>query len=149
MKAGGLKIGYSEISTAGSAINSVARDGRPPCIQLGFCIYGCKIGAKWSTLYSEIPKAEATIISSFVLAPWRVKINNDASGKITGVVYVDEPAGCTNKKRAPWPSAGNVIETTRLLLNSASNKFPKRFGNSSGPYSAEILHAPRLQRNFR
>jgi len=26
----------------------------------GFCVQGCKTGAKWSTLYTEIPRAEAT-----------------------------------------------------------------------------------------
>ena len=30
------------------------------CMQLGFCFQGCKSGAKWSTLYTELPKAEKT-----------------------------------------------------------------------------------------
>ena len=30
------------------------------CQQTGFCFQGCKWGAKWSTLYTEIPKGEAT-----------------------------------------------------------------------------------------
>ena len=37
-----------------------AGDGRGRCMQLGFCFQGCKTGAKWSTLYTEIPTAEAT-----------------------------------------------------------------------------------------
>ena len=36
------------------------RDGRVACHQTGFCFQGCKWGAKWSTLYTEIPKGEAT-----------------------------------------------------------------------------------------
>ena len=60
LRAGGRKIGYREITTERSAINSAAYDGRPPCQQIGFCIAGCRIGAKWSTLYTEVPKAEAT-----------------------------------------------------------------------------------------
>ena len=42
------------------AINSQPRDGRGACQQIGFCFQGCKSGAKWSTLYAEIPKGEAT-----------------------------------------------------------------------------------------
>ena len=36
------------------------RDDRGACQQIGFCFQGCKSGAKWSTLYTEIPKGEAT-----------------------------------------------------------------------------------------
>ena len=36
------------------------RDDRNACQQTGFCFQGCKWGAKWSTLYTEIPKGEAT-----------------------------------------------------------------------------------------
>ncbi len=50
LRAGGLKVGYNEITTERTAINSVARDGRPGCLQIGFCHSGCRIGAKWSTL---------------------------------------------------------------------------------------------------
>ena len=53
------KAGYS-FEMGPSAINSVVRDGRPACQMIGFCTSGCKIGAKWSTLYTEIPKAMET-----------------------------------------------------------------------------------------
>ena len=33
---------------------------RGVCQQTGFCFQGCKWGAKWSTLYTEIPKGEKT-----------------------------------------------------------------------------------------
>ena len=67
------------------AINSEDRDGRPACHQIGFCMSGCAIGAKWSTLYTEIPKAETT--GRFELRPesMAVKINHDDAGKVTGV----------------------------------------------------------------
>ena len=59
-KAGADKLGYKECHTGRMAINSVERDGRTSCQQTGFCFQGCKWGAKWSTLYTEIPKGEAT-----------------------------------------------------------------------------------------
>jgi len=60
MYAGAKKLGYKEVHTGNMAINSQPRDGRGRCMQLGFCFQGCKSGAKWSTLYTELPKAEAT-----------------------------------------------------------------------------------------
>jgi len=60
MEAGAKKYGYKEVHTGRMAINSEPRDGRGSCQQIGFCFQGCKTGAKWSTLYAEIPKGEAT-----------------------------------------------------------------------------------------
>src|SRR5207302_91416 len=61
-----------------------------------------------------------------------LKIEHDASGKITGVVYADE-AGKTQRQKARIVAvAGNSIESPRLLLNSASNMFPDGLANSSG-----------------
>src|SRR5258708_9285680 len=58
MEAGAKKLGYKEVHTGRMAINSEPRDGRGSCQQIGFCFQGCKSGAKWSTLYAEIPKGE-------------------------------------------------------------------------------------------
>src|ERR1700745_2084700 len=60
LEAGAKKLGYQEVHTGRMAINSEPRDGRGSCQQIGFCFQGCKSGAKWSTLYAEIPKGEAT-----------------------------------------------------------------------------------------
>ncbi len=57
---GATRVGYKTVHTGRMAINSRPRDDRSSCWQLGFCFQGCKSGAKWSTLYTEIPKAEAT-----------------------------------------------------------------------------------------
>src|SRR5258705_13047639 len=61
-----------------------------------------------------------------------VKINHDLAGKVTGVVYADENGQIHEQKARAIAVAGNVVETTRLLLNSASNQFPGGLGNSSG-----------------
>ena len=61
-----------------------------------------------------------------------LKIEHDASGKVTGVVYADE-AGKTQRQKARIVAvAGNSIESPRLLLNSASSMFPDGLANSSG-----------------
>ena len=132
LKAGGEKIGYKEITSTRTGINSAARDGRPGCLQIGFCNSGCKIGAKWSTLYTEVPKAETTDHFELRTGAMVVKINHDDSGKVTGVVYVDGAGNTLEQKARAVAVAGNVVETTRLLMNSASSKFPDGLGNSTG-----------------
>src|SRR6204780_2173471 len=83
-------LGYKEVHTGNMSINSQPRDGRGACQQIGFCFQGCKSGAKWSTLYTEIPKGEATGKLEVRPDSQVVKIEHDASGKATGVVYADK-----------------------------------------------------------
>lgn len=132
LRAGGKRVGYKEITTTRTAINPVARDGRSGCLQIGFCHSGCKVGAKWSTLYTEVPKAEATNHFELRTGVMVVKINHDDSGKVTGVVYTNQSGTAYEQKARAVAVAGNVVETTRLLLNSASSKHPDGLGNSSG-----------------
>ncbi len=132
LRAGGRRLGYQEITATRTAINSVARDGRPACLQIGFCHSGCRIGAKWSTLYSEIPKAEATDHFELRERCMALQINHDDSGEVTGVVYANEAGEMFEQRARAVAVAGNVIESTRLLMNSASNMFPDGLGNTSG-----------------
>jgi choline dehydrogenase-like flavoprotein len=132
LKAGGKRVGYKEITSERTAINSVARDGRPACQQIGFCHSGCAIGAKWSTLYTEIPKAEQTGHFELRTGAMALRINHDKSGKVAGVVYVDADGNKQEQKARAVCVAGNVIETTRLLHNSGTTMFPDGMGNSSG-----------------
>ncbi|HKX94534.1 MAG TPA: GMC family oxidoreductase [Methylibium sp.] len=132
MYAGASKLGYGEVHTGNMAINSQPRDGRAACLQLGFCFQGCKSGAKWSTLYTELPKAEAT--GNLDLRPEShvVRIEHDAKGKVSGVVYFDKHGKPQRQKARIVAVAGNSIETPRLLLLSASNLFKDGLANSSG-----------------
>ncbi|WP_136618957.1 MULTISPECIES: GMC family oxidoreductase [Mesorhizobium] len=132
LKAGADKLGYKECHTGNMAINSVERDDRMSCQQTGFCFQGCKWGAKWSTLYTEIPKGEATGHLEVRPNAMAIKINHDASGKVTGVVYADKDGKLQEQKARIVAVAGNSIESPRLLLNSASGKFPDGLANSSG-----------------
>jgi choline dehydrogenase-like flavoprotein len=129
---GATRIGYQTVHTGRMAINSRPRDDRNSCHQLGFCFQGCKMGAKWSTLYTEIPKAEAT--GKLELRPQSMvlQIQHDDAGKVTGVLYADADGKQQVQKGRVVCVACNSIETPRLLLNSASAKFPDGLANSSG-----------------
>jgi len=129
---GARKLGYREVHTSSMAINSQPYDGRPACLQIGFCMSGCAIGAKWSTLYTEVPRAEAT--GNFELRPecHAARIEHDAAGRANAVVYKDAH-GVEQRQRARVVCvAGNSIETPRLLLLSSSGVFRDGLANSSG-----------------
>ena len=132
MKAGADKLGYKECHTGRMAINSEPRNGRPGCQQLGFCFQGCKMGAKWSTAYTEIPLGEQTGNLEVRENAQVLKINHNDSGKVTGVVYQDIDGNQVEQKARIVCVAGNSIESPRLLLNSASSMFPDGLANSSG-----------------
>ena len=129
---GARRVGYKDISSGPMAINSVDRDGRPACQQIGFCMQGCKTGAKWSTLYTELPRAVETGKCEIRTDSMVLQIEHDASGKVTGVVYADADGNMQRQKARAVCVAGNSIESPRLLLNSPSSMFPDGLANSSG-----------------
>jgi choline dehydrogenase-like flavoprotein len=139
MAYGARVLGYKKVHTGNMGINSIERDGRPACQQLGFCMAGCAIGAKWSTLYTEVPKAEAT--DHFELRPecMALRIEHDASGRVTGVLYADKDGNQRLQKARAVCVAGNSVESPRLLLNSASSKFPDGLANSSGQVGRNFM----------
>jgi choline dehydrogenase-like flavoprotein len=132
LEKGAKALGYKSVSTGRMAINSQERNGRAACQQIGFCFQGCKSGAKWSTLVAELPRGEATGKLEVRPNSYVLKIEHDAKGKVTGVVYADK-AGVQQRQKARIVAvAGNSIESPRLLLNSASGMFKNGLANSSG-----------------
>lgn len=132
LQAGARKVGYRHVDTGNVAINSQPRDGRPACLQTGFCTSGCAIGAKWSTLYTEIPKAEQT--GHFELRSQCMVtriLTDDAERRVTGVQYLDADGTFREQRARLVCVAGNAAETTRLLLSSKTARFPNGLANSS------------------
>lgn len=114
------------------AINTETRDGRSSCQVNGFCMQGCRIGAKWSTMYTEIPKAESTGLVEVRPQSMALRIEHDKHGKVTGVLYADAQGNQQFQKARAVAVAANSIESPRLLLNSASAMFPDGLANGSG-----------------
>jgi choline dehydrogenase-like flavoprotein len=104
------------------AITNGRFGNRPHCIYRGFCLQGCKVNAKASTLITHVPDAlahGAEIRPDAMVA--RIEIGAD--GRADGVVYFRD--GVEHRQRARVVAvAGYAIETPRLLLNSASRRFP-------------------------
>jgi choline dehydrogenase-like flavoprotein len=131
-EAGARALGYSQIHTGNMAINSDDRDDRMACQQTGFCFQGCKWGAKWSTLYADIPKGEATGKLEVRPQSMALRIEHDDQGRATGVVYADADGNQHFQRARIVAVAGNAIESPRILLNSESSMFPDGLANSSG-----------------
>jgi choline dehydrogenase-like flavoprotein len=128
---GAKRIGYKQVHTGYMAINTRAADERAFCIQQGFCVQGCKTGAKWSTLYTEIPRAEATGNLDLRVESRATRIEHGPDGRVTGVVYRDRQGVEQRQKARLVCVACNSVETARLLLLSESARFPHGLANSS------------------
>ena len=96
---------------------------RPHCIYRGFCLQGCKVNAKASPLITHIPDAlahGAEVRPDCMVTYIEV---DERTGRATGVHYVRDGVPRFQKARMV-AIAGYSIETPRLLLNSASKRFP-------------------------
>ncbi|ULL19377.1 GMC family oxidoreductase [Paenibacillus sp. H1-7] len=112
------------------AILSAPFEDRPPCINRGFCNQGCMPNAKFSTLIVHIPKAVQA--GAEVLGDCMVtQILTNDSGLATGVTFIHQGQTYEQRARLVIVSA-YVVETPRLLLNSANSRFPDGLANSSG-----------------
>jgi choline dehydrogenase-like flavoprotein len=120
------------------AINAGAHADRPHCIYRGFCLQGCKVGAKASTLYTHVPDGVnygAEVRDNCMVA--RINLNDE--GLITGVTYFDpQKRECEQKARVVIV-CGYAIETPRLLLNSACPRFETGLANSSGTVGMYLM----------
>ena len=129
---GAKRVGYTDYDTGTHAINSEPYDGRNACDQIGYCFQGCKSGAKWSTLYTDIPRAEATGRCEVRPHSMALRVEHDDAGRASGVLYADKTGNQHVQKARVVSVAGNAIETPRLLLNSASAMFPDGLANNAG-----------------
>jgi choline dehydrogenase-like flavoprotein len=110
------------------AITNGRFGNRPHCIYRGFCLQGCKVNAKASPLITHIPDALAhgaevrpdSMVSAVVV--------DDDAGRVTGVRYFR--GGVERFQRARIVAVcGYAIETPRLLLNSATKRWPDGLAN--------------------
>jgi choline dehydrogenase-like flavoprotein len=128
-QAGALKAGIT-VKVGPVAIVNGRFGNRNHCIYRGFCLQGCKVNAKASPLITHVPDAlahGAEVRADSMVS--RVEIGPD--GAATGVTYFHQ--GTEHRQRARVVAvAGYSIETPRLLLNSASARFPDGLCNDHG-----------------
>jgi len=122
------------------AILSSSYDGRSGCQACGHCTwYGCEFGAKSSSLVTVIPKAMATGRCEVRADSTVLRVETNAKGRATGVVYVDKSGKEKRQTAKAIVLAANGAETSRLLLMSATPKFAHGLANSSGAVGRNIM----------
>ena len=139
LERGAKKLGL-HAQPAPMAILSRAHDGRPPCMHCGYCMmYGCEFDAKSSTLATMIPKAIATGKCEVRPDSTVFRVETDAAGRATGVVYWDRGGVEQRQPARAVVLAANGAETTRLLLMSETSRFPEGLANSSGKVGKNLM----------
>jgi choline dehydrogenase-like flavoprotein len=132
MEKGAKALGWS-VQPEPHAILSGPLNGRPGCISCGFCMgFGCEVDAKSSTLAAMIPQAIASGNCEIRAECAVFRIETNDSGRVSEVLYYDPKGNERSQKARAVIVSANGAETPRLLLNSASEKFPDGLANSSG-----------------
>ncbi|HEV2145988.1 MAG TPA: GMC family oxidoreductase [Longimicrobiaceae bacterium] len=122
-------LGIPWVATPLATLSS-PRGEAPPCVYRGFCAVGCSTNAKQSALVTWIPRAveHGAEIRDLAMVG---RIETGADGRAAGVLYHRD--GEWRRQRAKHVvAAGYSIETPRLLLNSATPRFPHGLANGSG-----------------
>ncbi|WP_254062152.1 GMC family oxidoreductase [Acidobacterium sp. S8] len=135
---GCTNLGIRSVAGGPVAILSASHGDRPHCIYRGFCIQGCKVGAKASTLITHVPDAisHGAEIRAHAMAS-RVSLRED--GRVDGVFYFDREGKEHFQRSRAVIVSGYAIETPRLLLNSACPGHRHGLANSSGTLGKYLM----------
>jgi choline dehydrogenase-like flavoprotein len=108
-------------------------EGRPACHYCGQCGRGCSTHSNFSSTSVLLPPAMKTGRLRIVTGAMAREVTTDASGRATGVSYIDTADGREHHVRAQIVVlAASSCESTRIMLNSKSARHPNGFSNSSG-----------------
>ncbi|GAB2653922.1 GMC family oxidoreductase [Kribbella swartbergensis] len=120
------------------AILTGRHEGRSPCMNYGYCQWGCKSRAKSSMHVSYAPKA---ILAGAEIRPQARAVQlevDDRTGDINGVIYHQD--GTTHRQYADvYALSAFCVEDPRLLLHSATSRYPDGLANSSGTVGRYLL----------
>jgi len=133
---GMAQLGIDSVPTP-LAILTTDHEGRSPCMHYGYCQWGCKSRAKSSMHVSEVPKA-VRAGADIRTGARATGIEAADDGRITGVVY--QQGGAEHRLEADVVIVSAFcIETPRLLLHSATSRFPDGLANSSGSVGRYLM----------
>jgi glucoside 3-dehydrogenase (cytochrome c) catalytic subunit len=139
----GLKAHYDDrILTIGrTAILTQVHKGRAACHYCGVCHRGCITQSYFSSLNSTLPAAMKT--KSLTIRPYSVVQSlafDSKTRKISGVHVIDAKTKQTLEFHARiYFLNAATLESTRILLNSATSEFPDGLCNSSGELGHNLM----------
>lgn len=124
-----------------SAVLTRVHKGRAACHYCGFCHRGCITQSYFSSLNSTLPAAYKT--GRLTLRPYSVVhslIYDSQSGRVTGARVIDAQTKNTLEFKARiFFVCCSTLESTRLLLNSATPEMPNGLANSSGELGHNLM----------
>src|SRR5246127_2862218 len=123
------------------AVATMEYDGRGKCINLGHCTPGCAQGAKASVDITYWPHALRAGVELRTRCRVR-EIATNEHGMASGAIYYDAEGVEHFQPAEVVILACNSVGTARLLLNSASARFPKGLANSSGLVGKNLMFHP-------
>jgi choline dehydrogenase-like flavoprotein len=128
------------------------QQGRGRCAARNLCMRGCPLGGYFSSNSSTLPWAEKT--GNLTIRPHSVVhsiIYDEKLGRATGVRVIDANTHAAMEFRARIIFVnGSALNSTLVLLNSTSNRFPNGLGNDSGLLGTHVMfHNYRASANGR
>jgi choline dehydrogenase-like flavoprotein len=122
------------------AIASRPYRGRPACSYCSMCAdYGCRTGAKGSTLATLLPAAVATGNCEIKANCMATEIVVRADGRVRGIVYRDAEGLTRSLDARVVVLACSAVETARLMLMSRSSSFPEGVANRNGRVGKNLV----------
>ena len=129
-----------------SANLTVRHNGRGPCQYRNLCHRGCPFSAYFSSQSASLPAAAAT--GKMTLRPDSIVhsiIYDEKKGRATGVRVIDSVTKQTVEYYAKIVFCNAAtLNTTLILMNSTSNRFPNGLGNDAG-----VLGHYLMDHNYR
>jgi glucose dehydrogenase len=137
--------GYPVVSNT-TARNSRPYAGRPACCGANNCQPICPVDAQYTggVAVAAAEKAGVTIQPNAVV----YRIEHDPRGRIVAVHYYDPDKTSHRVTGKTFVLAANGIESPKLLLMSASDKYPNGLANSSGMVGRNLCDHPSSSLTF-
>jgi choline dehydrogenase-like flavoprotein len=124
-----------------TAVLSREHNGRGPCQGRNQCARGCPYSAYFSSNGVTLPAAAAT--GNLTLRPDSVAhslIYDEKTNRVTGVRVVDANTHATTEHFAKVVFlCASTLNSTAILLNSRSARFPVGLGNDSGELGHNLM----------
>jgi choline dehydrogenase-like flavoprotein len=134
------------VVTNTTARNSRAYDGRPACCGNNSCQPICPIDAQY---HGGLAAASAEAAGVKLLPNANVyRLEHDAKARVGAALYYDPDKRSHRVTGGTFVVAANGIESPRLLLLSASARFPRGLANSSDMVGRNLMDHPSTSLTF-
>jgi len=124
-----------------SAVLTRVHKGRAACHYCGYCHRGCITQSYFSSLNSTLPAAQKT--GRLTIRPYSVvhSLTYDSNARrVSGVRVIDaQSKNALEFKARVFFICASTLESTRILLNSATSEFPNGLANSSGELGHNLM----------